>query len=89
MKEPALPSKVEMVAIEVTLAVVVDSTAVFPVLVMAVVAVGFSSELIGHQVVYSVATPFLVSVITVTPVVTGTSEHLFSSQEVMVITVVD
>jgi hypothetical protein len=89
MMEPALPSKVEMVAVEVTLAVVVDSTAVVPVLVIAFVVIGFSSEVIGHQVVYSVTTPFLVSVIAVTPVVTGTSEHLFSSHEVMVITVVD
>lgn len=38
--------------------------------------------------VYSVTTLSMVEVITVTPVVTGTSEHLFSSHEVTVITVV-
>lgn len=38
---------------------------------------------------YSVTTPDLVVVITVTPVVTGVSVHLFSSQEVTVMTVVD
>lgn len=38
---------------------------------------------------YSVTTPDSVVVITVTPVVTGVSVHLFSSQEVTVMTVVD
>lgn len=43
----------------------------------------------GQKVVYSVTTPDLVSVTTVKPVVIGTSEHLFSEQEVTVITVVE